>query len=100
MARGYHDRHELTQQRFVPDPFGDEPNARLYATGDRVLADIGQLLKSVAREIDLVTRYGGDRELEQIIDRGTAAPPIQSVPVVAGMPHSAARMIWSVWVLA
>ena len=31
---------------------------------------------------------------------GTAAPPIESVPVSTGMPHSAARMIWSLWVLA
>ena len=35
VARGYHNRPELTAEKFVPDPFGDEPGACLYKTGDR-----------------------------------------------------------------
>ncbi|MCG8363542.1 MAG: amino acid adenylation domain-containing protein, partial [Pseudanabaenales cyanobacterium] len=35
LARGYLNRPELTTERFIPDPFSDEPEARLYKTGDR-----------------------------------------------------------------
>ena len=34
VARGYLNRVEMTQQRFVPDPFSTNSDARLYKTGD------------------------------------------------------------------
>ena len=36
VARGYLNRPELTADRFIPDPFSDDLNARLYKTGDSV----------------------------------------------------------------
>jgi non-ribosomal peptide synthetase component F len=35
VARGYLNRPDLTAQAFIPDPFSDSPQARLYKTGDR-----------------------------------------------------------------
>ena len=34
MARGYHNRPELTAEKFIADPFSSDPAARLYMTGD------------------------------------------------------------------
>ena len=34
VARGYLNRPELTRERFLPDPFANEPRARLYRSGD------------------------------------------------------------------
>lgn len=45
VMQGYINRPELTAVKLIPDPFGDDENGRLYATGDivRYQAD-GQLL--------------------------------------------------------
>ncbi|HEY7546864.1 MAG TPA: amino acid adenylation domain-containing protein, partial [Blastocatellia bacterium] len=34
LARGYLNRPELTREKFISDPFSQEPGARLYKTGD------------------------------------------------------------------
>ncbi|MGH7824577.1 MAG: amino acid adenylation domain-containing protein [Candidatus Binatia bacterium] len=34
LARGYLNQPELTQEKFIPSPFSEEPGARLYKTGD------------------------------------------------------------------
>lgn len=34
LARGYLNRPELTEERFIPNPFSNMPGARLYKTGD------------------------------------------------------------------
>src|SRR5262249_40929102 len=34
LGRGYFNRPGLAAEKFIPDPFGDEPGGRLYCTGD------------------------------------------------------------------
>ena len=34
LARGYLNRPEFSAEKFIPNPFSDEPGARLYRTGD------------------------------------------------------------------
>ena len=34
VARGYVNKPELTEEKFIPDPFSEEDGARLYRTGD------------------------------------------------------------------
>lgn len=34
LARGYHNRRDLTQEKFVPNPFVANPSSRIYRTGD------------------------------------------------------------------
>ncbi|MCP5364677.1 MAG: amino acid adenylation domain-containing protein [Hyphomicrobiales bacterium] len=34
VARGYLNRPELSEERFIPDPFGNNPADRIYKTGD------------------------------------------------------------------
>ncbi len=34
LALGYHDRVELTAEKFIPDPFSGDEGSRLYRTGD------------------------------------------------------------------
>ncbi len=34
LARGYINRPDLTEERFIPNPFSNDPSSRLYRTGD------------------------------------------------------------------
>jgi amino acid adenylation domain-containing protein/non-ribosomal peptide synthase protein (TIGR01720 family) len=83
VARGYLNRPALTAERFVPNPFGREPGARLYRSGDlaRYLPD--GVIEFLGR-IDHQVKIRGFRielgEIEALLSRH---PAVQEVVVTA-----------------
>jgi surfactin family lipopeptide synthetase C len=83
LARGYLNRPELTQEKFIPNPFINEPSARLYKTGDlaRYLPD-GNI--EFLGRIDNQVKIRGFRiELGEIESVLNTHPQVQQTVVIA-----------------
>jgi iturin family lipopeptide synthetase A len=83
LARGYLNRPELTQAKFVPNPFSPQKSARLYKTGDlaRYLPD-GNI--EFLGRIDHQVKIRGFRiELGEIEAVLSSHPQIQQVVAIA-----------------
>jgi amino acid adenylation domain-containing protein len=83
VAQGYLNRPELTAERFIPNPFRDEPDARLYKTGDlaRRLPD-GQIM-FIGRADHQIKIRGYRIEPSEIVSVLNRHPSIQASLVVA-----------------
>jgi acyl carrier protein len=66
VGRGYLNRPDLTAERFVPNPFSQEPGARLYRTGDSVRRLAGGKADFVGRLDNQVKLRGLRIELTEI----------------------------------
>ncbi len=83
LARGYLNRHDLTKEKFIPNPFSNDPHSRLYKTGDqaRYLSD-GNI--EYLGRIDNQVKIRGFRielgEIEAVLSRH---PSVQESVIVA-----------------
>ncbi len=83
VARGYLTRPELTRERFLPDPFSDRPNARLYKTGDIARYRPDGILEYFGRSDDQVKIRGYRIELGEIETVLAGHPAVRGAAVVA-----------------
>ena len=87
VARGYWNRPELSALAFLPDPYGEEPGARMYKTGDVVRWRPDGRLEFVGRT-DQQVKIRGFRvepaEVEQILREH----PMLDEAVVVAVEHA------------
>jgi natural product biosynthesis luciferase-like monooxygenase protein len=83
VVRGYHERPELTAERFVPDPFSDREGARLYRTGDLARWAADGRIDFLGRLDHQVKIRGYRIELGEIEARLGSIAGVQSCVVVA-----------------
>jgi amino acid adenylation domain-containing protein len=83
VAIGYANLAALTAERFVPDPFSDIPEARLYCTGDRARLSADGILEYLGRTDDQVKINGFRIELGEIEAVLAGQPGVQDAAVVA-----------------
>jgi hypothetical protein len=83
VARGYVNRPDLTAEKFIPDPFAPDPEARLYKTGDLCKFLPDGAIDYLGR-LDFQVKIRGLRieigEIESVLGRH---PAIREVVVVA-----------------
>jgi amino acid adenylation domain-containing protein len=83
VARGYLNRPELTQQRFIADPFSGREGASLYKTGDLARRRADGVFEYLGRVDDQVKIRGYRIELGEIEATLASHPAIGSCTVIA-----------------
>jgi len=83
LARGYLNRPELTAERFIRNPFSEQPGIRLYKTGDLACRLADGSIKYLGR-IDRQVKVRGFRiELEEVETVLAQHPAVQQTVVLA-----------------
>jgi thioesterase domain-containing protein len=83
LAQGYLNRPDLTDERFVSDPFSSKPDARLYRTGDLVRRVSDGRIEFLSRLDNQVKVRGFRIELGEIEACLRQYPDIEQCAVVA-----------------
>lgn len=82
VGRGYLHDPARTAEMFVPDPFSDEPGARLYRTGDRVRHRPDGTMEFLGRRDHQVKVRGVRIELGEVEFRLQAHPDVREAAAV------------------
>ena len=83
LARGYLNRPELTAERFIRHPFSDEPDARLYRTGDRARFLLDGQIAFMGRTDYQIKIRGHRIEPDEVMAVLNEHPAVQASIVVA-----------------
>ncbi len=93
VARGYWNRPELTPERFMPDTFSDQANARMYKTGDLVRYLPNGNLEFLGRNDHQVKIRGFRIELSEIELHLAEHPQVREAIVLALSEGSDKRLV-------
>ncbi len=94
VARGYLNRPELTAERFLADPFSEQPEARMYQTGDRVRWLADGTLEYLGRNDDQVKIRGVRIELGEVEQTLLSCPGVgESVVVAQSLEQGGLRLV-------
>jgi amino acid adenylation domain-containing protein len=99
VARGYVGRPALTAERFVPDPYSEEPGGRMYRTGDRVRWLADGSLEFLGR-LDHQVKVRGVRIEPGEVEAALLALPGVRAAVAAVRPDSRGEARLLAWVEA
>jgi amino acid adenylation domain-containing protein len=101
VAMGYPGRADLTAQRFVPDPWSEEPGARLYRSGDLARRRSDGQLEYLGRGDQQLKIRGFRIEPAEIESVLLKHPSVGQVAVIARQDGNAAeRRLVAYWVPA
>ncbi len=92
LARGYHNRPDLTAEKFVPDPSG-QPGARLYRTGDLAQLRPDGAIEYLGRLDHQIKLRGFRIELGEIEAALRAHPAVREAVVVARGEGEGQRLV-------
>ena len=82
LARGYLNQPELTAEKFIPNPFSDEPGARMFKTGDLARFRLDGTIEFLGRLDNQVKIRGFRIELEEIEAVISQHPAVRKTAVI------------------
>lgn len=88
VALGYLNNHDLTQEKFIADPFSDDSGGRLYRSGDRGRMLPGGEVVFLGRMDDQIKLRGYRIEPQEIVSAINSHPTVVESVVTLGRDES------------